>query len=90
MLLPTKFLPDRNELPNSRQEARKTLASLGMEYNAYHPCPNDCLLFIHKFQNDTIYSKCREQHYKNNMVGKNVRRKVLRHFLIRPQLCHLF
>ena len=89
-LLSTKFLPDDNALPKSRQEARKTLTSLGMEYNAYHACPNDCLLFRHEFQNDAVCSKCRENHYKADMVGKTVPRKVLRHFPIIPRLTHLF
>ena len=61
-----------------------------MEYNAYHACPNDCLLYRNEYENDVVCSKCGEHHYKEDMVGKTIPRKVLRHFPIIPRLGHLF
>jgi hypothetical protein len=61
-----------------------------MEYNAYHACPNDCLLFRNEYENDVVCSKCGEHRYKEDMVGKTIPRKVLRHFPIIPRLGHLF
>ena len=34
-----------NELPLSMYVARKTLNSLGMEYEKIHECPNDSVLY---------------------------------------------
>ena len=76
-LLSTKFLSDDNALPKTCQEARKTLSSLGMEYNAYPACPNDCLLFTNEYENDVVCSKCGEHRYKEDMIGKTIPRKVL-------------
>lgn len=44
MLLGDMF-PKGSQLPKSIYEAKKTLCTLGMEYEKIHACPNDCILY---------------------------------------------
>ena len=38
-----ELLPEGNEIPKSLYEAKKTLSTLGINYEKYHACPNDCV-----------------------------------------------
>lgn len=92
-LLHTMILPKPNTLPSSRVQARQMLNSLGMQYNTYHACVNDCMLYRGSHEDDTTCVKCGEPRYKNSsetMQPCTIARKVLRHFPIIPRLRRLF
>ena len=44
------MLPEENTLPKSYYEVKKILCWMGMEYKKIHTCPNDCILYIHEFE----------------------------------------
>ena len=46
-----KILPEGNCMPESRTEAKKTLATLGLDYEGIHACPNDHVLFKKELAN---------------------------------------
>lgn len=52
------LLPERNEIPGSFYEAKKTLCGLGMEYKKIHICPNDCILYREKNADATSCPAC--------------------------------
>ncbi|KAL6584579.1 hypothetical protein OROMI_003868 [Orobanche minor] len=45
LLLMHLLLPEGNQVPSSAYRAKKTLVTLGMEYEKIHACPNDCILY---------------------------------------------
>ena len=53
-----ELLPKDNEMPSSFYEAKKTLCSLGMPYEKIHACPNDCILYRKKFENEVSCPVC--------------------------------
>ena len=58
------LLPEDNTLPKSYFEAKKILCPMGMEYQKIHACPNDCILYIHEFQEMPKFPRCRVSRYK--------------------------
>ena len=40
-----KILPKGNSMPQSQDEARKMLVTIGLDYKIIHACPNDCVLY---------------------------------------------
>ncbi|XP_057803207.1 uncharacterized protein LOC131018507 [Salvia miltiorrhiza] len=77
------MLPAYNVLPSSLYEAKKTLGTLGMEYEKIHACPNDCVLYRKEYVD---YSNCptcgvaRWKESKNTSLKKRVPEKVLWYF----------
>ena len=39
------LLPEENTLPKSYYQANKILCPMGMVYQKFHACPNDCILY---------------------------------------------
>ena len=44
-LLKTQIVLPQNEMPCRRDDAKKILQKLGMDYNTIYACPNDYVLF---------------------------------------------
>ena len=67
-----ELFPKENQLFSSMYEARKTLSSLGMEYEKIHACPNDCILYRNEYKDVETYTACNESRWKvvGNMNGK--------------------
>ena len=53
-----ELLPKDNEMPSSFYEVKKTLCSLGMPYEKIHACPNNCMLYHKKFENEISCLVC--------------------------------
>ena len=77
-----------NEMPLSMYEAKKTLNAFGMEYEKIHACPNDCILYRNKFQDESSCPTCGMSRWKENKARvrntKRIPTKVLWNF--RPSL----
>ena len=65
-LLHDILLPKNNTMPESRQAAKSILRSLGLDYNVYHACVNDCTLFRGNLVNEEKCPDCGERRYKEN------------------------
>ena len=50
-------MPSENEIPISMYEAKKTLSTLGMEYEKIYVCSNDCILYCKEFLKQIVV-KC--------------------------------
>ena len=57
-------LLEENTLPKSYYEAKKILCPMGMEYQKIHPCPNDCKMYKHKFEEMHKCLRCGISQYK--------------------------
>ncbi|XP_058784049.1 uncharacterized protein LOC131658813 [Vicia villosa] len=60
----TQMLPEGNVLPSRYYEAKKILCLMGLEYEAIHACPNDCILYRKEYVNYNHCSKCKASRYK--------------------------
>ncbi|KAI5350067.1 hypothetical protein L3X38_002958 [Prunus dulcis] len=58
LILQGDLLPERNTIPSSMYEAKKTLSALGMSYEKIHACPNDCILYRKDYEDSTNYPTC--------------------------------
>lgn len=77
-------------MPETRDEARKILTNIGMDYKQYHACPKDCILYRGRYQSLKRCPICDTPRYRDDLQGATISCKVLRHFLVIPQLQHLF
>ncbi|RVW89710.1 hypothetical protein CK203_047225 [Vitis vinifera] len=88
------MLPLNNELPLSMYEAKKTLNTLGMEYEKIHACPNDCILYRNELKDATSCPTCGTSRWKLDGTGtkkrKGVPAKVMWHFPPIPRFRRLF
>ncbi|RVW94540.1 hypothetical protein CK203_030792 [Vitis vinifera] len=88
------MLPLNNELPLSMYEAKKTLNTLGMEYEKIHACPNDCILYRNELKDATSYPTCGTSRWKLDGTGtkkrKGVPAKVMWYFPPIPRFRRLF
>ena len=75
-LLKEKILPKDNTLPQNRDEAKKLLASIGMEYKIIHACKKGCILFRNEYENATECPLCKTPRYRDDTVGEKVPQKV--------------
>ncbi|RYA73316.1 hypothetical protein DD595_25115 [Enterobacter cloacae complex sp. 4DZ3-17B2] len=89
-LLKEHILPADNVMPDSRDEARKILRNLGMDYNSIHACPNDCILFRGEYTDMVKCPKCDSERYRVDLHGTKIPQKVLRHFPLLPRIKHFF
>ena len=89
-LMKTTILPNENEMPESRDVAKKILTDVGMDYTTIHACQNDCILFRGEYANLDVCPKCEESRYQQDLSGTTIPAKVLRHFPIIPQISHMF
>ena len=87
------MFPEENMLPKSYYHAKKILCTMGIEYQKIHACTNDCILYIHEFQEMPKGPRCGVSRYKvkdydecssdeNSKKGPPV--KVLWYLLIIP------
>ena len=89
-LMKTTILPNENEMPESRDVAKKILTDVGMDYTTIHACQNDCILFRGEYANLDVCPKCQESRYRQDLSGTTIPAKVLRHFPIIPRISHMF
>ena len=84
------ILPPQNTMPSSRDDARKILRKLGVDYNSIHACPNDCVLFQKEYADLERCPICGADRYRKDVQGDTVREKLLRHFPLIPWIKHMF
>ncbi|XP_074356317.1 uncharacterized protein LOC141696019 [Apium graveolens] len=73
LLLLASMLPEGNSMPSSFGEAKKTLCTLGMDYEKIHVCPNDCLLYRgERDEDETICRIYGASRWKLNKKGEEV------------------
>lgn len=89
-LLKHQILPVDNELPEDRNRAKNMLRSIGMDYNTYHACPNDCILYRQEYEDVVQCPQCATSRYRQDVQGERVPAKVLRHFPIIPRIRTMF
>ena len=85
-----KILPKGNGLAESRNEAKKTLATFGLDYEDIHACPNDHVLLRKELANEVLCLQCGASRYREDVQGNKVPRKVLRQFPLIPRIKHMF
>ncbi|XP_074375895.1 uncharacterized protein LOC141717638 [Apium graveolens] len=94
LLLLASMLPKGKRMPSSFGEAKKTLCTLGMDYEKIHACPNDCLLYRgERDEDETICRICGASRWKLNKKEEEVEgipAKVLWYFPLIPRLRNLF
>ncbi|XP_042459548.1 uncharacterized protein LOC122043134 [Zingiber officinale] len=94
-LLRETFPNAMDDLPKSYYEAEKLMKQLGLGYEKFDTCPNDCTLFW-RLDKDRIQCKiCSELRWEtseNDSIGekRKITRKVLWYFPIKPRLQRLF
>ncbi|KAL6219906.1 hypothetical protein ACLB2K_007664 [Fragaria x ananassa] len=67
LMMIAMFLPEDNEIPGTVQEAKKSLAALGMGYEKIDACPNDCVLYRgEELAEAKICPTCGASRYKLN------------------------
>ena len=63
---------------------KKTLNTLGMEYEKIHACPNDCILYRNELKNASSCPTCGTSRWKTDKTGtkkrKGVPMKVMQYF----------
>ena len=85
-----QILSEKNEMPYDRSQAKSILTDIGMDFNSYHACPNDYILFRHEYRDITECPKCGKSQYRQDVQGDRVPAKVLRHFPIIPCIHTMF
>ncbi|XP_062102882.1 uncharacterized protein LOC133813862 [Humulus lupulus] len=89
-----ELLPECNEMPMSFYEAKKTICSLGMEYEKIHACPNDFILYRNRFSDAESCPTCGESRWKKKRNGEDVKEgipaKVLWYLPPIPRFIQLF
>ena len=77
-------------MPESHNEAKKKLATLGLDYECIHACPNDHVLFRKELANEVRCPRCGASRYQEDVQGNKVPSKVLRPFPLNPHIEHMF
>ncbi|MCO5577427.1 hypothetical protein L7F22_031259 [Adiantum nelumboides] len=77
-------------MPESRNAAKKTLATLGLDYKSIHACPNDHVLFRKELAKEVHCPQCHASRYREDVQGNKVPAKVLRHYPLIPRIKHMF
>lgn len=88
------MLPDNNEMPLSMYETKKTLTTLGMEYEKIHACPKDCILYRKEYKDAISCPTCGTSRWKVTKNAtkktKGVPGKILWYFLPIPRFKRMF
>ena len=75
-------------------EAKKTLNSLGMEYEQIHACPTDCVLYRKELKDASLCPTCGTSRWKIDNTGtkrrKGVPTKVMWYFPLIPRFRIMF
>ncbi|KAL6210819.1 hypothetical protein ACLB2K_016051 [Fragaria x ananassa] len=94
LMMIAMFLPEDNEIPGTVQEAKKSLAALGMGYEKIDACPNDCILYRgEELAEAKICPTCGASRYKLNkddVPREGVSAKVLWYFPPIPRFKRMF
>ncbi|KAI5338202.1 hypothetical protein L3X38_017473 [Prunus dulcis] len=93
MILQGDLLPERNTLPPSMYDAKKTLSALGMSYEKIHACPNDCILYRKDYEDSTHCPTCgisRWKEDKDSILNEGVPAKVMWYFPLIPRFKRIF
>ena len=96
--LKNELLPENVDIPNNFYEAKKCIRDLGLSYEKFDVCINDCMLF---WKDDALLNECRicntprwkPAQYNSESatdVGKRIPKKVFRYFPLTPRLQRLF
>jgi len=65
------------------------MKDLGLEYNSYHTCINDCILYRgEEYDTNIECTKCKESRYSEK--GKKTPNKVIHIMLVVPKLMRIF
>ncbi|KAG6527843.1 hypothetical protein ZIOFF_009977 [Zingiber officinale] len=98
-----RVLPSEAQVPKSFYEAKKLISSLGLHYEKIHACPNDCMIYWGRNENEQACKVCNLPRWKN--LQKSSRRsykggkkrlevkipaKVFWYFPLKPRLQRLF
>ena len=57
-------------MPKSHQVAKKTLTTLGLDYESLHACPNDHVLFQKELTNEEQCPQCDASLYHKDVQEK--------------------
>ncbi|KAL6138480.1 hypothetical protein ACLB2K_063762 [Fragaria x ananassa] len=94
LMMIAMFLPEGNVIPVTVQEAKKSLAALGMGYEKIDACPNDCVLYRGEDLTEAkICPTCGASRYKLNkddVPREGVPAKVLWYFPPIPRFKRMF
>lgn len=78
------MFPANNALPLSLYEAKKTMATLGLQYEKIHTCPNDWILYRKDYKDLIACPTCGTSRWKekdtNETKSKGLPAKVLSYF----------
>ena len=85
-LLKNHILPTQNIMSSCRDDARKILQKLGVDYETIHACLNDCVLFRKEYAELEKFPTCGTNRYRKDLQGSTVPEKVLRHFPLIPRI----
>ena len=88
------MLPLNNEMSLSMHEAKKTLSALCMEYQKFHACPNDCILYRNQYKDAIVDPISGKSRWKINNKGGKIKNgvpvKVLLYFPPIPRFKRMF
>ncbi|XP_062093498.1 uncharacterized protein LOC133799500 [Humulus lupulus] len=86
--------PEENEMPVSFYEAKKTMCSIGLQYEKIHACPNDCVLYRNSLVDANSCPTCGVSRWqkKRNLeeVKEGVPAKVLWYIPPIPRLTRFY
>ena len=77
-------------MPESGQVATKMLTTMGLDYKSIHAYPSDHVLFQQELANEEQCPQCDVSRCCKDVQGNKIPNKVLRHFLLIPQIKHMF
>ena len=89
-----EVFPEDNQLSSSMFKAKKTLSSLGIEYEKIRACPNDCILYKGEYKDTKTCPTCNGSRWKaiGNTNGKKqpMSMKVLWYFPFIPNFRQMY
>ncbi|KAL6564873.1 hypothetical protein OROMI_016323 [Orobanche minor] len=94
-LLKDAFPEAMSGLPANYYKAEKLMKQLGLGYDKYDACPNDCTLYSGSSKERTLCETCKECRWEvseKDLTGciRKIARKSLWHFPLKPRLQRLF
>ncbi|XP_051202273.1 uncharacterized protein [Lolium perenne] len=89
-------IPEGHSLPKKFHEAKQYIRGVGLAYDTYDVCFNDCIIFRGIHANANVCPVCKTSRWKTerSVVGgkriSRVARKVIRHFPLKKRVRRLF
>ena len=89
-------LPDGQTLPKNLHATKQYIKSVGLGYDCYDACFNDCIIFRGEYLNASVCPVCNTSRWKSEKTvagGKRVTRvaqKVIRHFPLKQRIRRMF